>query len=338
MAAPFASISAHKKFIFKVNPYNVGWGYNLRTHVDDTYGGKVVQILGVDLTSLTIDTAAGGHGLPYVQEFMKFWRDMCIWQQNEQKLAIFSFPSKNYRLSVWADTLNISNSLDNIEHPITMVFQIQEDLAGTLKKTAMTAQLKKLAVGIGYTRNDYNYPSPASEAAFQSQLATLASQNANGGAGIPVANPVPTVNGSDASLTADQQAIAQTIISIALSIFGPTDGRKAAVIGVMTALDESGMKNIDFGDRDSIGIFQQRAPWGTNAARLDPVQTTTYFFKGGAGGQPGLQQKTGWQVEPPWVAAQAVQQSGTPDGSNYHAQYDKAVAIVNSILGSSSTG
>ncbi|MEK8228378.1 hypothetical protein NKG05_23500 [Oerskovia sp. M15] len=54
---------------------------------------------------------------------------------------------------------------------------------------------------------------------------------------------------------------------------------RAATIGLATALQESRLLNIDYGDRDSIGLFQQRPSqgWGTIEQIMDPVFSTTAF-------------------------------------------------------------
>jgi hypothetical protein len=42
-------------------------------------------------------------------------------------------------------------------------------------------------------------------------------------------------------------------------------------IAIMTAMTESNLRNLDFGDRDSVGLFQQRAGWGSTSQRMDPA-------------------------------------------------------------------
>lgn len=85
---------------------------------------------------------------------------------------------------------------------------------------------------------------------------------------------------------------------------------------VMTALQESGMKNLDYGDRDSLGYFQQRPSqgWGTEAQIRDPAHALGAFldaanpFKGQySNSATGL---SGW--------AQAVQRSAYPDAYAKH--------------------
>ena len=94
-------------------------------------------------------------------------------------------------------------------------------------------------------------------------------------------------------------------------------------IAYATAMQESKLHNLDYGDRDSVGIFQQRPSegWGPASQLKDPVYATSRFF--GA-----LTKVPGWQQLPVDQAAQAVQHSA--DGSAY-SQYDvmaRAMAIA----------
>jgi len=80
-------------------------------------------------------------------------------------------------------------------------------------------------------------------------------------------------------------------------------------IALITALTESGMRNLNYGDRDSLGIFQQRpsAGWGTPAQVTDPVYASRKFFSALKGlGDKRYTMGMG-------QAAQAVQRSAFPD-------------------------
>jgi len=85
-------------------------------------------------------------------------------------------------------------------------------------------------------------------------------------------------------LQPDQVVNAQTIVAVAREHKVPPYGW---VVGVATALQESSLHNLPSGDRDSVGLFQQRAAWGSDAERLDPASAAEMFFTGGRGGQPG---------------------------------------------------
>ena len=85
------------------------------------------------------------------------------------------------------------------------------------------------------------------------------------------------------------------------------------MIALSTALQESTLRNLPYGDRDSIGLFQQRDAWGSRADRLNPAMSSRMFFVGGRGGQPGLLSIPDYLSLPVTQAAQAVQVSAFPD-------------------------
>ena len=109
------------------------------------------------------------------------------------------------------------------------------------------------------------------------------------------------------TLETGQAAIAATIAGVAARHRLP---RQAVTIALAAALQESKLHNLDYGDRDSVGIFQQRPSqgWGPAAELEDPVYATTKFFA-------ALTQVPGYATMPVYQAAQDVQHSA--DGSAY---------------------
>ncbi|RII94422.1 muramidase family protein [Clavibacter californiensis] len=91
------------------------------------------------------------------------------------------------------------------------------------------------------------------------------------------------------------------------------------VIALATAAQESTLRNLDWGDRDSIGLFQQRPSqgWGEPADLNDPVYASQAFFGGSVNPNPGatrgLLDIPGWKSMTVTQAAQAVQYSAYPD-------------------------
>ncbi|UJW32546.1 C40 family peptidase [Saccharothrix sp. AJ9571] len=118
--------------------------------------------------------------------------------------------------------------------------------------------------------------------------------------------------------TADQMDISQLIVNQVIARSLP---RRAAVLAISTGIVESGLRNLDYGDRDSLGIFQQRPSqgWGTPAQILDPVYSTGKFLD-------ALLAVPGWATMAPGAAQQAVQRSGFPD--RYAPQEPHAEQIV----------
>lgn len=139
-----------------------------------------------------------------------------------------------------------------------------------------------------------------------------------GGGGTPTSGPCDTgVRGSSgelagararttaADLTPAQRQNAATIIGVARGMGAPP---RAWLVALATAMQESTLNNIDYGDRDSRGLFQQRPSqgWGTPAQVTDPVYATRIFIE-------RLLEVPGWESLPVTVAAQAVQRSAFPD-------------------------
>ena len=111
------------------------------------------------------------------------------------------------------------------------------------------------------------------------------------------------------NLDLEQVGNAQTIVAVGRSLQVPPYGW---AIALATAMQESTLHNLDHGDRDSVGLFQQRTPWGPLEARMDQVRSATMFYTGGDGGQPGLLQIAGCEQTSLTEAAQAVQRSAFP--------------------------
>jgi cell wall-associated NlpC family hydrolase len=104
---------------------------------------------------------------------------------------------------------------------------------------------------------------------------------------------------------AEQVPNAETVQATGVAMGVPARGQ---VVALATALQESGLRNLTYGDRDSLGLFQQRPSqgWGTAAQILDPVYASTRFYE-------ALQAVSGWQSLTVAQAAQAVQRSAVPD-------------------------
>lgn len=118
--------------------------------------------------------------------------------------------------------------------------------------------------------------------------------------------------------SAEQMTNAQTIVAHAVDRALP---KRAAVIALSTAIVESGLENLDYGDRDSLGLFQQRPSqgWGTPEQLLNPAYAAEQFYD-------NLLELGGWATMPPGAAAQAVQRSAFPD--RYAPQEAPAAGLV----------
>lgn len=98
---------------------------------------------------------------------------------------------------------------------------------------------------------------------------------------------------------------------------------RAASIALATAMQESGLRNLDYGDRDSLGLFQQRPSqgWGTAKQVRDPWYASGKFYD-------ELVHVSDWRTGDINDVAQEVQRSGVPDGYRKHVAKAKAWASV----------
>jgi hypothetical protein len=100
---------------------------------------------------------------------------------------------------------------------------------------------------------------------------------------------------------------------------------RAAVIAVTTAIVETHLHNYTGGDLDSLGLFQQRSGWGTDAQRLDAVWSTNRFINE----MLNLYPNNSWQTTPIGEVCQGVQRSAYPD--RYAYQVSDATTIVDHL-------
>ncbi|MGW2782094.1 heavy metal transporter [Streptomyces populi] len=139
----------------------------------------------------------------------------------------------------------------------------------------------------------------------------LGVQYLTGGVGAPRCKVV-SGNGDGASyeFTPEQAVNAATISAIGTSRGMP---ERAVAIALATALQESGLRNIRHGDRDSLGLFQQRPSqgWGTEKQIMDPTYSAGIFYE-------HLAKVPGYSRLPLTVAAQRVQHSGFPQAYAKH--------------------
>lgn len=139
----------------------------------------------------------------------------------------------------------------------------------------------------------------------------LVVQYVTGGAGAPGCEVVSAdEDGTTYEFTPEQAVNAATITAVGTGRGLP---ERAVTIALATALQESALRNIDHGDRDSLGLFQQRPSmgWGTEKEIMDPTYSAGIFYD-------HLVKVDGYTELPLTVAAQRVQRSGFPDAYAKH--------------------
>jgi hypothetical protein len=126
------------------------------------------------------------------------------------------------------------------------------------------------------------------------------------------------VDGHTVEIDLEQAENAALITAVSIERGLPA---RAASIALATAFQESKLYNIEFGDRDSVGLFQQRPSqgWGSVDELMDPVFATNAFYD-------ALAKVDGYREMEITQAAQAVQRSAYPSAYADHEQDGRALA------------
>lgn len=153
--------------------------------------------------------------------------------------------------------------------------------------------------------------------------------------------PVSSCTIGTSELTVDelddeQQKNAGIILGVAVQLKVPPKGQAVAIA---TAMQESGLRNLDYGDRDSLGLFQQRPStgWGTATQVTTPEYSAQAFFGGpdSPTRNAGLLDVPRWQDLELTVAAQTVQRSAFPTA---YAKWERlANDVVSKLAGADVT-
>ena len=135
------------------------------------------------------------------------------------------------------------------------------------------------------------------------------------------AAPACNAAGDSYDLTPEQAGNAATIGAIGIQRGLPD---RAVTIALAAAMQESKLRNLDYGDADSVGLFQQRPSqgWGPAAKLQQPRYAAGKFYD-------VLVKVRAWQTRPLTVVAQAVQRSGYPDA---YAQWEPTAKALSAAL------
>jgi hypothetical protein len=139
---------------------------------------------------------------------------------------------------------------------------------------------------------------------------------------------VATANNISTVLDLDQAHYASIIAGVSVRRGLPA---RAASIALATAYQETGIRNLTYGDRDSVGLFQQRPSqgWGTKQQLLNPDYAAGRFYD-------ALVKIKNWETDDINDLAQKVQRSGHPEAYNDHEA--DARVLASALTGQSPAG
>ena len=139
---------------------------------------------------------------------------------------------------------------------------------------------------------------------------------------------VPVCTSGEVVLTTEQAANAATIAAVGKRLGVPNHG---VTVALATAFQESGLRNLDYGDRDSLGLFQQRPSqgWGSAETVQTPRLAAAEFYR-------HLLRVPGWTQLTVTQAAQRVQHSGAPEA--YGQWEDSSRQLARALTGEVAAG
>ena len=158
---------------------------------------------------------------------------------------------------------------------------------------------------------------------------TTGASSSVGGQSITSGAQLPAGTYGGQALNAEQATNASIIFAVAASLKLTAHD---ASMGIGCSMQEASLINLDHGDRDSVGLFQQRPSqgWGTKAQCMDPTYAATQFFN-------HLVKVPNYETLPYTQAIQAVQRSGFPDAyAKWQTMSDAVVAKLQSLNQNSS--
>ena len=138
-----------RSFVLPVNVYTAKWGYKENTVSRDTLGGRVVQLLSVQVTGLSIESVAGSRN--ELQKMAEAAREIMQYHVTTLRPATFVVPSRKWNFRVYlTDMPQMGWDLASTTYPYQLQFQIDEDLSGIKTAQVESGALTRLYDGIGY--------------------------------------------------------------------------------------------------------------------------------------------------------------------------------------------
>jgi cell wall-associated NlpC family hydrolase len=250
-------------------------------------------------------------------------------QQGQQVTPLMQASQGQYvaqQQNTLATGTNALNSAKNVAE--------QEKQRAAAVRARQAAKQQQYATQLANHKAQYEmkkqaYAAHKQQLALQRQYGDYATQLANGGFGT-VQGTIPgqsggqqfSATGAIAGLSSAQQSNARAIANVALQ---RGLGREGVIAGLMTAITESTLNNVNHGDGpgpSSRGLFQQMPKfWGPESTIMNPAGAAGLFFDKWVN-------TSGTQ----WQRAQAVQRSQFSDGSNYRKNLQWATQIADQLL------
>ena len=144
-------------FRFRANPKQFNWSYTLNKRIDQTYGGRVIQLLGTRIDDFSFTADCGTGRWAYMNRVATFMRDVMIAQRGGRP-ATFEYTTRGWRFNAYIVSVPFADAVEEVLREFEVTMKVQEDLSGLISRNTLTAELRRLQDGIGFRRSKYNDP------------------------------------------------------------------------------------------------------------------------------------------------------------------------------------
>jgi hypothetical protein len=164
-------------FRFRTNPNAIEWTYTLNTKVDNTYGGRVIQILSCKIDDLVITVDCGWGGWQEAMRVCDFMANLMVSQRQGAgtQPATFEYTTRNWKMKVFAASVPFQDEVTATTRELELRFKVQEDVSGYMSQASIGAELSGLQEGIGGGHDQFNTGSGSPSAAGEQSSVSVAS-------------------------------------------------------------------------------------------------------------------------------------------------------------------
>lgn len=144
-------------FRLRSNPKEFNWNYTLTKRIDQTYGGRVIQLLGTRIEDFTFTADCGAGRWEYMNRAAKFMRDIMI-RQRGGRPATFEYTTRGWRFNAFVVAMPFADAVEEVLREFQVTLKVQEDVTGVMSRNTLGAELRRLQDGLGFRRSKYNDP------------------------------------------------------------------------------------------------------------------------------------------------------------------------------------
>ena len=142
---------------FRSNPKEFNWSYTLNKRIDQTYGGRVIQLLGTRIDDFTFTADCGSGRWAYMNKVAKFMRDVMISQRGGVP-ATFEYTTRGWKFNAYVVSIPFADAVEEVLREFEITLKVQEDVSGIMSRNTLVAELRRLQDGIAFRRSRYNDP------------------------------------------------------------------------------------------------------------------------------------------------------------------------------------